>query len=362
MSAPLPILELAGGPRAIGLGHGREASDRIKNNLSLYTRRYRDEVGLEQAEVHRRAAMWLERVSELDPPYAAALRGVAAGSGLSVLDIAALNARYELFYSEFSSTGLATACTAFAILPACAGGGLLVGENWDWFPEVEGVWLRVRWGDLTVLAFTEAGIVGGKIGFNSAGIGLAVTGLLSHLDRWDGEGIPFHVRAWRVLLSSDLDAAAAVVEAGRSPCSASFLVGDATRGRASAFERAPTGTAQIEPDNGILVHANHFLRAEQLGVREPLAEDRRSTHLRQRRLADRLTQAAGAGQVSVESVQDALRDHVGRPDSVCRHESPLFPPALNYRTVLSVVMDLRARRLQYAAGPPCAGAYHEIAL
>ncbi|HAZ27801.1 TPA: peptidase C45 [Candidatus Acetothermia bacterium] len=359
----LPVLDLAGEPYAIGYGHGQGAKSLIERNLALYFRRYRDEAGLARDEVLHRAGVWLDRVKDLDPPYVAMVEGLADGSGFPVRDVAALSARYELFYGEFASTGLATACTAFALLPErTEDGHLLLGENWDWFPEVAGLWLRVEWGDLTVLAFTEAGIAGGKIGFNSAGIGLAVNGLLSHLDRWDGDGVPFHVRTWRVLCSPHLQAAIAAVESGPAPCSANFLIADAGTGKAVSLERAPSGTTRVAPSQGVLVHANHFLSPERLGVREPLAEERRSTYIRQDRLTEVLTRAAGRGPLTGANVQDALRDHVGHPGSVCRHESPLFPPDLNYRTSLSVVMDLCARRLAYTPGPPCWRAYVPRAL
>ncbi|MDD2912055.1 MAG: C45 family autoproteolytic acyltransferase/hydrolase [Candidatus Bipolaricaulis anaerobius] len=360
MTEECPLLDLAGDPYTIGYGHGRGARALIATNLALYTRRYRDEIGLGWEEVLRRAGVWFARVAELDPPYAAMVEGVAAGSGFPLPAIAALNARYELFYGEFAATGLATACTSFALLPARTGGRLLLGENWDWFPDVEGLWLRVAWGDLTVIAFTEAGIAGGKIGLNSAGIGLAVNGLLSHRDHWDGEGVPFHVRTWRVLSSPDLERAIAAVADGGAPGSANFLVGDATTGEAVSLERAPNGTARVEPADGILVHANHFLAKDTLDVREPLAEERRSTDLRQRRLTELLVGAAGRGPLSLASVQDSLRDHEGHPDSVCRHESPLFPLDLNYRTSLSVVMDLGAGRIHYTARPPCQSPYRTL--
>lgn len=359
--ATLPVLSLSGEPYEIGYGHGRGARPLIERNLALYFRRYRDEIGLERGEVLRRAGVWLDRVKGLDPAYAAMVRGLSDGSEFPMLDLAALNARYELFYGEFVRQGLATACTAFAVLPErTENGRLLLGENWDWFPEVAALWLRVEWGDLTVLAFTEAGIVGGKIGLNSAGVGLAVNGLVSHLDRWDGEGIPFHVRTWRILCARGLGEAVDVVKRDRAPGSANFLVGAA--GEVVNLERAPSGAARVEPTDGILVHANHFLAPERLGVREPLAEERRSTHLRQARLAEILSNATGHGPLAAEKVQDALRDHLGHPDSVCRHPSPVFPPQANYATALSVVMDLHARCVNYTSGPPCRSAFRTLAL
>ncbi len=305
-------------------------------------------------------------MKDLDPAYAAMVHGLSDGSGVPILDLAALNARYELFYGEFVRQGLATACTAFAVLPErTENGRLLLGENWDWFPEVAGLWLRVRWGDLTVLAFTEAGIVGGKIGLNSAGVGLAVNGLVSHLDRWDGEGIPFHVRTWRILCARGIGEAVDAVERDGAPGSANFLVGasgEVGHGEVVDLERAPSGAARVAPTDGILVHANHFLAPERLGVREPLAKERSSTHLRQARLAEILTHAADRGPLAAEKVQDALRDHLGRPDSVCRHPSPVFPPQANYATALSVVMDLHARRVNYTSGPPCQHAFQSLDL
>lgn len=358
-----PVLSLAGEPYEIGHSHGRGAKALIEANLALYFRRYRDEVGLGRGEVLRRAEAWLGRVKGLDPAYAAMIEGLADGAGFPILALAALNARYELCYGELAHQGLATACTAFAVLPErSAGGHLLLGENWDWFPEVRPLWVRISSGDLTVVGFTEAGIAGPKIGFNSAGVGLAVNGLLSHLDRWDGDGVPFHVRTWRVLLAHNRTEALAAVEDGGSPCSAHFLVADAASGTALSLERAPSGTARIAPQDGILVHANHFLRAERLGVREPLAEERHSTYLRQARLADLLGQAARCGPLTAETVQDALRDHEGCPYSVCRHESPDRPRDLNYRTCLSAVIDLTSRKLMYTAGPPCAGPYQALDL
>ncbi len=57
-----------------------------------------------------------------------------------------------------------------------------------------------------------------------------------------------------------------------------------------------------------------------------------------------------------------LRDHVGRPDSVCRHPNPSLPEEERVETVVAVVEDLTARRLYIASGPPCTHAFEELAL
>lgn len=363
----VPVLDLAGEPYEVGYEHGRRAKALIEHNLDLYFRRFRDEVGLSRDEVLRRARVHLERIRTGFPGYAAMVGGLAAGSGLPLLPLMALNARYELFYGEFVRQGLGgSACTAFAVLPEhVQEGHLILGENWDWFLGVAGLWLRIRGEDLTVLCFTEAGIAGGKIGLNSAGVGLCVNGLVSHLDRWEREGVPFHVRCWQILNARTLDEAVAMVESDGCPGSANFLLGQAGRpgqGAAVDLERAPTGALRWEPQQGFLVHANHFLAPERLGLVQPLAEERYSTYLRQARLTELLGHAAAQGPIAAEILQDFLRDHLGFPDSVCRHPSPAFPDYAQYHTVLSVIIDLHARRLWHTAGPPCRSGYNEVAL
>ena len=56
MTEECPLLDLAGDPYTIGYGHGRGAKALIATNLALYTRRYRDEIGLGWEEVLRRVA------------------------------------------------------------------------------------------------------------------------------------------------------------------------------------------------------------------------------------------------------------------------------------------------------------------
>ena len=72
---------------------------------------------------------------------------MAAGSGHDLLDLLVLNLRYELLYYQYGvcAIGGADGCTAFAVLPAAsANGHLLLGQNWDWIPEVKGAVLFTR--------------------------------------------------------------------------------------------------------------------------------------------------------------------------------------------------------------------------
>lgn len=371
--ATFPFLRTSGSPRAVGEAHGRAAAALVAHNIDVYFRRFADEVELPRAEVLRRTEDYWRLVKEQSPEFAGMIEGIASGAGQPLLDVAAINLRFEFLYGEFSRIGQAELgaiaspageCTAFAVLPqASADGHLRIGQNWDWIPDVAGLLLHVTRPDgLRVLCFTEAGIAGGKIGMNSAGLGLVVNGLLSHQDDWSRMGRPFHLRTWEVLCSRTLAEAAEVVTNGVRACSANFLIaqaGSAGEGSAVDLEAAPHGVCRLEPAGGILAHANHFRDPDRLGIWQPIVEEKRSTYHRCDQMERLLSNATARGAIATDALPGILRDHEEYPDSICRHVNPSLPHAERYQTVVSIIMDLHAGEMQAAAGPPCTHAYEE---
>lgn len=374
MVARIPNFRATGTAREVGRVHGRAEKDRIAENLALYFRRFREEWRLSREEVLARARHYDRVIRDADPEYAEAMEGVAEGSGQDVQDIVALNVRYEIAYSAYSQRGRTEAfarppsgCTALALLPERTKEGTLVlAQNWDWIPGVRGLIAHFQIdGHPKVLGFTEAGIVGAKIGLNDAGVGLCINGLVSNEDAWDRAGLPFHVRCWRVLHSKSLDEAMGHVRTGLGSCSSNFLLGEAKDGRARIvdMESAPTGVVELAPKDGALVHANHFCRPKDLGIWEPLLEERTSTYQRHRLMEGFVKEASRVGiLVSIEDVRTILRDHEGHPNSICRHPEEARPPSERYETIASIVMDLGARRLWISDGEPCHSPYAAFAL
>jgi isopenicillin-N N-acyltransferase-like protein len=334
----LPLVQLAGTPSDRGRQHGDALRAEIAHNLAVYYDRFRREGHLDADEVRRRAGRFLPLLERF-PDYFDTLRGVAEATGQELVDVVMLNVRYELLYFQYSvlPVGGPHGCTAFALLPeATSNGHLLIGENWDWIPEVRGAVLRTP----ETLSFTEAGIVAGKIGLNAAGIGLTVNGLLSTEDDWSQPVAPFHVRCNDILRSKTLEEAARAVSSERRACSANFLLAQAP-GLALDIEAAPATSCSFGPTRHALAHTNHFLEPEHLGVEEPVSERRPHSHSRLARMRDLLARQP----LSVEDVQASLRDHDNFPDSVCRHVHPDDPPEEACVTVVSAVMDLNERTL-----------------
>jgi len=373
MNSTLPVLSLKGSPYQIGYKHGKNARPEIERNLEVYFRRFKSETELSHDVAVSRAGKFLKVIDKVSPEYAETMRGVAAGSGQEILDITALNVRYELMYSQFSKIGLKPmpktfGCTAFATLPtAVENGHLMMAQNWDWIPEVKGLFLNVKnENGPDVLSFTEAGVVGGKIGLNSEGVGLLINGIVSSKDDWARLKKPFHVRCWEILRSKTLGQAVRVIAQGQRNCSANFILGQQKTiglGKVVDIESAPEAVCELGPDRGAVAHTNHFSNPKILGVKQVLDEERLSTLQRHRRIQKLLDGTVRGGQkLDLSKAQSMLRDHYGKPESICRHSNMKLPEYERYETVVSVVMDLYSRKLWATVGSPCSAEYQSLTL
>lgn len=356
----LPVLHLSGTPYQQGLQHGQVLRERIEHNLALYLERFQREGRLARPELLRRAASYLAALQGQSAEYFENLRGVAQGSGCDLVQLAALNVRYELLYYQFGRIALADGCTALALTPELtANKHLLLAQNWDWIPEVQGALLHTcEPGGLETLSFSEAGIVGGKIGLNSEGLGLTINGLTSSADDWSRLSRPFHLRCYEILRSPHLEAALQVVTAGQRSCSANFLIAQVPDQMAD-IESAPELTRRLGCEHGALVHTNHFFVPDLLGIIEPPNDKLPYSIERLSRMRKLL---AAQRPISPAEIKNHLCDHQGHPYSICRHLDLAKPPEERYATIVSVMMDLQTRTLQVSDGPPCQSEYQQVSL
>ena len=359
---PLPLVRLSGPSFQQGVQHGEALRDRIAHNLNVYFDRFKLEAKLERPDVLAWASRMAQTIQRRSPEYFEGMRGIAQGSGFEFLEVVALNVRYEILYFQFGEVGLAQqgqtrasfgkpdGCTLFAVAPdASVNRHLLMGQAWDWIPQVQGAVLHTVHDDgLETLAFTEAGIFGGKIGLNSAGVGLCISGLTSMDDDWSRAVRPVHVRCYEILRSGTFEDALSVVTDEERACSTNFLIGQAPN-RVFDLEAAPNGVMQLSCTNGTLAHANHFINPEALGIAETPMDLRTHSYSR----FARMTQLLETRQPhSVEGLQEIMRDKHGFPDSICFHPNPNDPPEEQYMTVTAVVMDLQTREIWLSDGPP----------
>jgi isopenicillin-N N-acyltransferase-like protein len=297
------------------------------------------------------------------------MRGIADGSGQSGETIALLNARYELAFTLFGQDAVKGAqaegellavgpdgCTTFGLTPeATADRHTWLGQNWDWLEGVHGrtFVLQARRTDKpSFVCLTEAGIAGGKMGVNECGIGLVENGLASSHDGRNPYRAPFHVRCREVLDAATFDAAARPVTDTPRTCSANFVIG-AAGGKIVDIEASPDQIGRLYPDDGIITHSNHFLTPDHgESLLEKIAPNTLHRIDRMRNLL-----APHRGSISLEHMRAAASDHFGAPYAICRHPDPSQPSAKRTMTTGAVLIDVDARVMHVANGPPCSNEY-----
>jgi isopenicillin-N N-acyltransferase like protein len=276
----------------------------------------------------------LDRVGAWAPRLAAEIEGIAAGSGLEVWQVAALNARTEIL------AGGAGECSTFVCPPRTI-------QTWDWHEHLTGltfVWeLEPRPGHV-VRTFTEYGIVG-KIGINSAGLAVHLN-ILRHASDGEGVGVPIHVVARRILDEAEDVEQAAEIARSADVC-ASSVITTIDRTSAACLELSPAGLAELRPDSdGVLLHTNHFLDPR---LAEGEADEETDTWDRLARLQDRVDELRAA------------TDHVELAEAMLHHDAPICchpaddaPLGERWATLATISFDLERNVMHLHAGGPCA--------
>jgi len=349
----------------------------IRENYATYVERFQAggatlPVGLDQSDA------WAAFMARDNPEYGEEMAAIAAGAELSLTEVAMLNARYELTYGVFGAEAQSVnrvsngqiqeqeGCTSFGLLPEMtASGHTVIGENWDWLQKVRGrvFVMRVKrssepgTGKPDFVGFTEAGIVGCKMGVNAAGIGLCVNGLVTDRDGANGFRKPFHVRCREILDAWTFDKALLPVVQTDRCCSANFLIGHAD-GEIIDIESTPDYCSYIYPENGLVTHANHLVCEKRIASQF----ERIAPHSLYR--ANRLERLlrASSGQIGTDTIHTALSDHFSAPSSICRHPDMTLPEAKRVISVTSIAIDLNERTLYVTDGQPCQSVFQAIPL
>ncbi len=370
------LVELSGTPFEQGLAHGEALKDLIEHNIELYFYRFEKEAKLTREQTLSMAAKIARHFEKFSPAFSEGMRGISQSSGRNFFEIAALNARYEILYYQYGTVGLekngltrVTAspehrrpdgCTLFAALPeATASGQLTMGQNWDWIENVKGALLRTKHHDgLETLGFTEAGIFAPKLGLNSAGLGLCISGLTSMDDDWSREARPTHARCWEILRSTSLEQAKSVIDDGTKACSTNFMVALAPD-QAIDFETAPHGIRAVSCHQGSMAHTNHFLDPQSLNIIEPPSERRPHSYHRQKRMTELLQERRP---LKLEDFKEFLADRDDDPDGICRYPNTEEPVEDRVATICGVIMNLETRTMWVSNGQPDVAPFTEYKL
>ena len=365
--ATYPHVRVSGSPLERGRQYGEQARDRVARSVEAYAFVYQEMAGLSWPDALAIARPFARAIEGFEPRYLDELRGLAQGSAQEVEAILALNVRTEIMLSakarEAFETGGSRApgeCTAIAALPAVTDSGhTILAENWDWLPHSsETVVVLEAEQDVgpRFVTVVEAGLLA-KAGMNSSGVGVATNALIS-ADDAGAVGVPYHVTLRGLLDAENLPAALASMQRCVRSSSANYLLAQAG-GQAVDVEARPGDHSRlsvIEPDEGVLVHANHFVGSP--GVTDVGLWWTPDSPFRSMRVRDLLRRRDGA--VSIAGLQTALSDHANHPAGVCAHADPREKPTDQGQTAASLIMDLDERTLWLADGTPCTAGYRRL--
>ncbi|MFW6119166.1 MAG: C45 family autoproteolytic acyltransferase/hydrolase [Planctomycetota bacterium] len=331
---------------------GELAGDRVRACCDLF-RGIMAKGGWPWPKVKERAGAFASRIKSYCADYLEELDGIAEAAGVSREALILLNARNELMCERNTKTlNTCDECTSVVCLPATTvDGHLLHAQNWDYRQDCAELCIMLRVvpeNGPSLLTFTIAGGLA-RCGLNSAGIAVTGNGLAS--DRDHGRtGVPLALIRRRVLESSSYADALTAVTSPAVAASNNMTVSSAEGdGDAINFECAPGEVFWLVPEDGLVVHANHFKSPAARAKLRDVGVAKSPWGLYRDRRVEALLRPQ-AGHIDRQAVMAALDDRFGSPHAVCR--SPIARPDGSVSmTVASLVMDVTAGRMWVRMSP-----------
>lgn len=278
----LPILDVAGSPRAMGAAHGAFARDALRAFAAerVHLAGTRDWTGrtLARPQVLALAEACLAAHRSYAPDLAEELDAMAEAADLTPAEVLVVNGFTDLVDTvhavgpgplrDAPVPEEAMDCTAFLVPGArAADGRALFGQTWDMHETAAEHVLVLRGAPdraPAFVAFTSLGCVG-MIGMNEHGVVVGINNL-SAGDGAVGVTWPFVVR--KALQQRDLDGALRCLTEARLAGAHNYLLLDAA-GRGANVEATTTRTVVTELLSDALVHTNHCVAPATRAVERP---------------------------------------------------------------------------------------------
>lgn len=352
---------LQGSYKEIGRKHGEKGKREVLRSLETYESLFYEYSQLCWNEARELALKHIEAISQYDRDLIEEMEGVAAGAGVDFEDILALNTRSEIALSG-KHTQFADGCTAIGVMSPISS-NVIIGQNWDWkstqsesllYLEIE------QKGKPGIKMMTEGGIIG-KIGCNSAGLGVCLNALLT--DKKSNR-IPIHLGLRSVLNSYTYSEAILRIDEGLMASSANFLIGSAENknGIVMNVEVSPAGIDIEENMNGYVVHTNHicssFIKSHIVDKNEYIETD---SMIRMKRAKQLIGWHSAQNKKTEEaSFKEWFSDQYNYPDSINHFINEKLPPHRRMETIFSIIMNLSANKVFVCAGKPSQESYVEM--
>lgn len=343
---------MEGAPYECGLAYGKQAADLIARAVEVYFNLAAHHAGLDKDQSLSLSTLFLPAIQEHLPSLEQEMQGLAEGAGISFEEVLFLNCRTEVL-----STAPLHECTAIAAVPpATDPPHVLLGQTWDWLEATRELplVLKVRQpGQPQVVTLVEAGQLA-KVGLSSAGFGLCLTWLEAH---HRGRGLPVHLLCRAMLQQPSVEAAMNLLFRVPRAAAAGYLLASHD-GFAIGLEAAAEGLGWIEPDQGLVVHTNHFLANHLRPFDRGLLQEGADSLIRRQRAVSLLEPLRGS--INREALQRVQGDTACAPSATSRAPTGSASPLEDYVTLAGVVMDLTLGEMALASGHPPTAVYRRV--
>ncbi|KAK5093949.1 hypothetical protein LTR70_004475 [Exophiala xenobiotica] len=320
--------------KQIGQQHGQQAAAHINGSIAFYEDFFKRNTSKSWSEVQEIAKQFLPYLEKSWPAYLEEMRGIADGAKVEYETILALNVRTEIGFGLLND-----GCTAFAWKTKS---GSFIAQNWDWEGQQKGnivVAKIAQEGKPTIHMMTEGGIIG-KIGMNSAGVGVTLNAIRAKGISFDK--LPCHLALRTALESTSLQDARVKLNKAGVGSACHIQVADVETGNIG-FECTASDQVELEMQNGINTHSNH-LTVSHSGIEDKLML--KDSPFRLDRVRELL---AGLGpEPTIDQLKDVLKDDKNSPCAINR--SPTEKSTI--QTLFSIVMDLQKGYASVKMGKP----------
>ncbi len=348
----LPLVEVSGKPFEMGREAGRKCSVRAKAYRKAMADSIKHSTGADWDKAVARAKLYLPYAQDFYPEFIDELRGYGEGSKLPFEEVFCLACHELLSGRSFKG------CTDIVVSgDVTEDGSVLAGHNEDWDSGCLGAVVLLHAkpkGKPEFVCTSYAGLLP-STGMNSAGISLTGNALNPNDTR---VGIPKMFAVRKVFEAKRIGEAIEYALPEERASSYNNICTD-RNGEIYSIEGSATDHERIYAKDGYLVHTNHYT-ADRMrpfeeypyGISGSVARYNRAGRLVRREL----------GHVTLDSLKGMFRDHVNRPDSLCRHPDTRLHPLDRSETIFSVIYDLTRLEAHVCKGNPCSGGYETFSL
>lgn len=351
-----PFYRFKGTHYEIGLQHGEVCRHLIEHHLNLAIERLQKQHDISLLEILEETLKYRKYVREYSPFLDDEIAGIAKGADITIEEAYLLQVRAEInrcFKSE-------NECTTFAVAPESTKcGSTIIGQNAD-LPEFYSSVAIIKEVEpeegKATLMLTPAGQVS-YIGINNAGMGVFANFL--ECEGW-GEGYPRYMFSRFALTHDSVEEAVKSIRSLPRASSRNLIMSD-KNGVIANLETTVTKDALLEPENGMLAHANHYLSNELSNEERSKGFLLNNSRIRQQRMEQLLR--GKRGEITADIMKEILRDRENYPNCLCQvpgDESMQAPgdSGGDIVTFASVIAEPELGRMWVAMGPPNEYEYH----